>query len=325
MRNIGKNGILVTILLFFINCNKGEAASFPKKDFRVIGYILTDDITNEKASEFDFSKINYLNIAFLNPDSTGNFVSIPHLPDVIMQAHAKNVQVLASLGGGNAPAFYTQLLSDTMRTVFLGKIVDMLVSNGFDGIDVDLEGERIDSNYTSFIIELSGVLKFRKKLLTASVATAYKDEYSDKALSLFDFVNIMSYDKTGPWNPSNVGQHSPYDMAVSDILYWNKTRDISANKLNLGLPFYGYGFGNGVPPSISFFELVAQYPGADNKDEIKVSNGGIIYYNGSNTIKKKTELAMKDIGGVMIWQLMQDATGNNSLLNIIDNTIAPQK
>jgi chitinase len=43
----------------------------------------------------------------------------------------------------------------------------------------------------------------------------------------------------------------------------------------------------------------------------------IMYYNNIPTIKKKTELAMEKAGGVMIWQLLGDAPGDNSLLNII--------
>ncbi len=34
-------------------------------------------------------------------------------------------------------------------------------------------------------------------------------------------------------------------MAVSDFNYFNQARGVAAEKLLIGLPFYGYGFGGG--------------------------------------------------------------------------------
>jgi len=243
------------------------------------------------------------------------------LDQVVAAAHAKNVKVLVSIGGGSAPAYYSSLLADSMRTTVINNIVQFMTDNQFDGVDVDLEGALIDNNYEAFITGLSTALKPKSKLLTAAIATAYQSQYSDKALALMDFVNVMSYDKTGPWNPSNPGQHSPYDMAVSDLSYWNGTRGIPKAKLNLGVPFYGYGFGTNAPSSISFGDIVTQYPGAENTDQVTVNGGGIIYYNGVPTIESKTTLALNNAGGIMIWQLMQDAGGSKSLLNAINVTI----
>jgi chitinase len=112
-------------------------------------------------------------------------------------------------------------------------------------------------------------------------------------------------------------------MAVSDLDYWTNTRGIAKEKISLGLPFYGYGFGTGAPSDISFHDLVNQYPGSENSDQVTVTGGGIIYYNGTSTIKNKTTLALKNAGGVMVWQLMQDAAGSKSLLTTINATINP--
>jgi GH18 family chitinase len=45
-------------------------------------------------------------------------------------------------------------------------------------------------------------------------------------------------------------------------------------------------------------------------------------YNGPATIQRKTELAMRLVGGIMIWELSQDARGNDSLLRVIGATVA---
>ena len=317
------------LLIAFMGCKKSSAIA-KKADttvtapsgFRVIGYMPLPDVESGNALNFNYSRVNYVNIAFLNPDNTGVFSSVTGLGAMVNMAHTAKVKVMASIGGGSAPAYYSDLLSDSKRAAFITGLVALTVDDNFDGVDVDLEGERIDNNYGSFVTELSAALKLKGKLMTAAIATAYQSQYTDAALSRFDFLNVMSYDKTGPWNPANPGQHSPYDMAVSDLDYWTNTRGIAKEKLSLGVPFYGYGFGQGAPGDISFRDLVSQYPGAENTDQVTVTGGGIIYYNGLPTIKKKTQLALKNAGGVMIWELSQDAAaGSKSLLSTIDATI----
>jgi len=326
MKNL--NSICAILLLCLLitgyeNTNAQEAQA--GKNFRVIGYLPAFGMHNGGNVNFDFGRINYLNIAFVNPDSTGNFNVSPAISTIVNAAHAKQTKVLISIGGGSAPAYYSKLLSDTLRNILISNLVNIAVKYNLDGIDVDLEGERIDKNYEAFVTGLSAALRPDGKLLTSAVATAYKSRYTDKALAVYDFINIMSYDKTGPWRPQDAGPHAPYDMAVADLDYWTNTRHIAKEKLSLGLPFYGYGFGTGAPPDINFKNLITQYPGAENADQFVVPGGGVIYYNGITTIKNKTTLALQNAGGIMIWQLLGDAEGDNSLLNVINNTVGAGK
>lgn len=323
---INKFWFTVIMIVMILGYKKSEAeikvtvcASNP--GFKIIGYLLQSDIAAGNAANFDFTRITHLNIAFVNPDEHGNFSALSGLSAIITTAHQKNVKVMASIGGGSAPAYYATLLADSNRSNFIKKLVELTVANGFDGVDVDLESTRIDNNYENFVIGLAAALKLKGKTITAAVATAYGAQYTDKALSQFDYINIMSYDKTGPWNLLNPGQDAPYEMAVDDLTYWGTTRGIAKDRLILGLPFYGYGFGTNAPASISFKDLVTQYPGAENTDQVTVSGGGIIYYNGTFTIKSKVKLALQKAGGVMMWQLLQDTNGNLSLLHTINATI----
>lgn len=296
-----------------------------QKAFRVIGYLRTQNIRDGQADQVDYSKVTHINIAFVNPDSTGNFDAMPGLKTFADHMHSKHVKVLASIGGGLAPAYYSTILNDANQTAFTQKLTQLTKLYDLDGIDVDLEGERIDTSYEPFIIGLSKALKLKDKLLTAAVATVYKDRYTDKALSQFDFISIMSYDKTGPWRPENPGPHAPYEMAVEDMNYWAVEKGIARERLNLGIPFYGYGFGPGAPQDMSFKKIISTYSGAGNKDEVDLPGGGAIYYNGIPTIKNKTALALHYAGGIMIWQLLQDATGNYSLLNTVNSMIKSTK
>ena len=313
--------------LFFTACSKRISHSQirqPSIPFRVIGYMLRSDMVIGKADNFDFSEINYLNIAFLNPDTSGVFKAQDSLNTIIQLAHKQHVKVFASIGGGAAPAWYATLLTPAHRAAFISNLVQLTTKNNLDGIDVDLEGEHIDTNYEAFVTDLQTALKHKDKMLTAAVATVYASRYTDKALRQFDFMSIMSYDKTGPWRPELPGQHAPYSMAVDDINYWTVVRHLPREKLNLGLPFYGYGFGKGAPEDISYKKLINCYPVFEYADSVQVAAGGIIYYNGLSTIKRKTKLALKQAGGVMIWELKQDTSGGKSLLRAI-NKLIPTK
>ena len=290
--------------------------------FRVIGYVhpwkTVPDMT-----KISFDKITHLNIAFVNPDSAGNLVIPGGFDSLIKTSHQFHVKALASIGGGSHNPYYASLLTDSNRAAFIDSLVKLAVDYNLDGIDVDLENDAIDANYERLIIDLSVKLKPLKKLLTSAVAAWNGEKMSDAALKKFDFINVMSYDQTGPWTPEKPGPHSTYAKAEEDLTYWINTRKISKKKINLGLPFYGYCFGTQYSASMSYSEIIHTFPGAELLDEVAPPTGGNIYYNGLPTIKRKTSLALKKAGGVMVWQLMQDDMGNNSLLNAIHDTIEP--
>ncbi len=292
---------------------------------KVVGYLPVNYIREADIHKISFGKLTHLNLAFLNPDSSGNFL-VPAAVDLIVTiAHINNVKVLISIAGGNAPGYYSKLLNDANRGYITENIVRIITEHQLDGLDVDLEGNSIDEHYTSFISGLSYLLRREKKLLTAAVTTAYSPKITSKALSLLDFVNIMSYDKTGPWTPHNPGPHSPFTMAEEDIRFWTQTRGLSKKKIILGVPFYGYQFGKDTIPAWRYADIISSFPSAEEKDSVFVNDGSIIFYNGKETIKKKTRLALQKAGGIMIWQILQDAEGTGSLLNVIDEAVIESK
>ena len=315
----------VLLIAIVVSCLCVQAQKPQTARFRVIGYLRLQNILDAEANQIDYSKVTHINVAFINPDSTGNFALIPGLKVFVDRIHQQHIKILASIGGGLAPTYYSNLLTDANREAFTQKLAELTGLYGLDGIDVDLEGERIDANYENFIMALSDALKSKDKLLTAAVATVYKARYTDKALARFDFINIMSYDKTGPWRPEKPGPHAPYSMAVEDMNYWATEKGIAKERLNLGIPFYGYGFGPNAPAEMSFRGIISKYSGAEKTDSVSFTGGGTLYYNGIPTIKNKTTLALQQAGGIMIWQLLQDAPGTNSLLNAVNSVIKSQE
>lgn len=290
---------------------------------KVIAYIPNWIDLNAFSSSVQYSKLTHINIAFENPDANGYLSFNSGSNTIIQAAHAQNVKVFVSLGGGSVSEGgairdnYFNLIKSANRTAFIQKIYDYVVAHNFDGVDMDLEGPAINSDYGGFVIALAAKLHANGKLITAALSEGYGGaNVPSSTFAAFDWINIMAYDATGPWAPGSPGQHSPYSMAVNQFNYWTG-RGLPASKAIIGLPFYGYGFGSSANQGISYANIVNTYPGAENTDQV----ASTIYYNGIPTIKQKTTFAIQNAGGVMIWELSQDAVGSKSLLTAIDQVV----
>lgn len=292
------------------------------QDFKVVGYLPTYRFNY--LNDIEFERVNHVNIAFANPDSSGTLsfagVSITNAVNI---AHQHNCKVFVSLAGGyltpNQDATWNYLAQPANRPAFIQKIVQYVQSKNLDGVDVDLEWQYIQSWYSPFILELKTALNAINKPLTAALPGEYRyPQITNQALAAFDWVNMMVYDLTGPWAPSNPGQHSPYWWAQECIQYW-QNQGVAPAKLTLGVPFYGYDFGAIPVSSFTFRGIVNQDPA--NAD---IDNVGLKYWNGIPTIQEKTELALAEVSGIMIWELGHDAFAANiqySLLRAIDEVV----
>lgn len=315
------------LLAVFILCANQPIFS----QFKVVGYLpVWSPMYPSGIATIQLDKLTHLNIAFANPNASGTLVpsfgTAQDLQTAVQTGHAHNLKVLLSLGGGGADGTNYHNLISTDIPAFVDSIVTYAVANNLDGIDVDIEGDILDGTqltalqYESFVTQLGSALHSQNKLMTCALGTWFGNYVTSAAASQFDFINVMSYDATGPWDPQNPGQHAPFSMYVSDFQYWNTTKNVPQNQLTMGVPFYGYGFGTYANQGISFCDIVTTYPGSENADQI--GNGGdAIYYNGIPTIQQKTTYALQQAGGIMIWELTEDCFGNPSLLSVIDSVI----
>jgi chitinase len=290
-------------MLLCVGCH--EALS----EFRVIGYFPS---WQGSVSNIQFDKLTSVNYAFLLPTSTGGLQAIENpskLEDLVSAAHARNVKVYIAVGGwnnGNDSAFESLAASSSRRTTFVNNLVNFVNQYNLDGVDMDWEYPDPGSsatNYAALMQQLSTELHTRGKLLSAAVIAegSTGGGVLNSVFGYVDHLNLMAYDY-------NDFQHSTYDHAVSSIMYW-KNRGLPTSKTILGVPFYGR------PTWESFAQLVAR--GANPNADVYQNVG----YNGITTIKSKTNLAFDQGGGIMMWELSQDATGSNSLLSAIDQVV----
>ena len=295
---------------------------------KVVAYVPNWIDLNSFAETIDYSKITHINVAFENPTNESGDLSFSQKNEALVaKAHANKVPVLISIGGGAASgnkallARYFDLISEAKRAGFATKLLEYVVAHDFDGLDVDIEGPSINEDYGAFIETLAKEFKPKGKLLTAALSKGYGgNKVPSSVFEHFDFVNIMAYDGAGPWNPNAPGQHSSLKFAKDNVTYW-LDRGLPKSKAVLGVPFYGYGFGEAFRKGdYSYAKLIDSYPGAEQTDEV----GKTIWYNGIPTIKAKSQHVVDEgLGGIMIWSLDYDVKGERSLLSVIDATLRP--
>lgn len=307
--------ILPILCLFILQTSFAQS-------FKVVGYL--PYYRFNWLNDIEFNRLTHVNIAFANPDADGNLsVEGVSIANAVTKAHQAGCKVFISLAGGYlTPANesnWNNLALAANRPAFIQKIVQFVQANNLDGVDIDLEWQYVESWYSPFITDLKAALSPLNIPLTAALPGNYRyPQITNAALASFDWVNMMIYDLRGPWDPSNPGQHSPYDWAVDCIDYW-QSHGMTSEKLTLGVPFYGYDFG--VDPVSSF-----NYRGIVNLDPANayLDNTGQKWWNGIPTIQAKTTLALDNVAGIMIWEIGQDAFGSNiqySLLRAIDEIV----
>lgn len=331
----------LTLLLALLCAVQASAA--PK----VIGYVATFKDMATTIDSVDLTRLTHINLAFANPNASGVFindnvttcmrnadtdknVTAEQIGYLVEKAHNAGVKVLISVAGGVIPQCsgdWATLLQKANRQNLINNLLKYVDDFHFDGIDIDIEGSILTSideagNYTPFVKELSAKLKKRGKLLTCATASYNGGMIPVSSIRYFDFVNIMSYDTVGPGWGVPGAEHSTYEKAVADVNLWKK-RGLSKEKLVLGVPFYGYGFGS-YDQNYNIKDIIAKFGlSASDKDLIGKAcvNCDYITYNGSPTIKAKTRLAMTEGSGVMIWEISQDASGDESMLKAINAEI----
>jgi GH18 family chitinase len=292
--------------------SRSEAAVLPN-GFKSVGYMPS---WAGNVNSIQYSKLTHINYSFALPNANGSLQPVDNLPklqSLVSLGHSNNVKVLIAIGGwnnGNDSAFEALAANSGTRTTFVDSVVNFVNQYGLDGVDIDWEYPdpgASANNYTLLMQQLSNAMHSRGKLLTAAVVSGgyTADGVQPAVFGYVDFLNIMLYDGGTP--------HANYDWAISNAQAW-KSRGLPASKTVLGVPFYSR------PGYYTYTQLVAMDPANANRDCTTVS-GAQQCYNGIPTIKRKTQWAMANAGGMMNWELSQDTNTSTSLVSAIYETV----
>jgi chitinase len=279
-------------------------------------------------------------------------------------------KVLLSLGGWTlSNGFSDAALTDESRAKLVKSCIDLYIGvypDVIDGFDIDWEypvGGGVETNTYRLEDKRNMTLlmqEFRRQLdelgqqndrtylLTAAVPASPKlaDQFELRELSeVLDWMNLMAYDFYGAWSTAtnfNAALYQPAGDAsetnnVDAAVKYYLAAGVPPEKLNLGVPFYGRGWGEvsaqnnglfqstGNPPVGTFtygyydyWDLPTRYVDKNGftrywDDEAKVpwlynpTEQVFITYDDPESIGFKADYIVDNIlGGAMAWDLSGD-------------------
>jgi hypothetical protein len=161
--------------------------------------------------------------------------------------------IIPTITDGTSELVLSKLMANpTSRTQIVNAITNLIMTNNYDGIDLDFEGFAfVDKNTTwsatkphwiAFVKELSGVLKSKNKLLSVSTPYLYDPVGAQKGYFVYawadiapfiDRLRIMTYD----YSVSKPGPIGPLAWTERTIKY--AVSIMPASKVYVGIPGYG--------------------------------------------------------------------------------------
>ncbi|KAF7533915.1 hypothetical protein G7Z17_g13445 [Cylindrodendrum hubeiense] len=283
------------------------------------------------------------------------------------------LKTIIAIGGWtfNDPGPTQKVFSDMVSTrenrkKFIENLIGFLRQHAFDGVDFDWEYPGADdrggvnndgANFVTFLKELDDENEKQpvKYIVSFTVPTSfwYLRHFDLKAVDHVDYLNVMSYDLHGVWDGRNpIGSHiyghtNLTEMKQAFDLFWRN--DVPANKLNMGLGFYGRAFQLADPscskPGCIFkggatkggcsgesgilsYREIQEIVKTNRLEPVYDKNAGIKYitwntdqwvsYDDAETFKQKKDLAKAlGLGGFLIWAIDQDDESMTALQAVI--------
>jgi chitinase len=365
---------IVIISMLFACSSPIKKQKLAEEDFKIIGYVAGyEDFDPVK---IDASKLTHINYAFANIDN-GNVKfeletdSTKIVSLIALKDQNPLLKILYSIGGWVWSDQFSNIAAyDTSRKKFARSAVKLMKLYGFDGIDIDWEfpGQREQDNifrpadkenFTLLLVELRKQLDLEAKtdgsnyLLT--IATGANQEYINhtdlkKAHQYLDFINVMCYDYYNGWY-YQTGHHANLYPSKQEKFGGNSVIEsidrfleigIPANKLILGIPFYGRKWQKVTPQNNGLYQSAKTgsviIPSWEIAKDLKSEKFKKLYDNSAKAsylwnaqdsifiswetpkeiVLKSEFIKEKGLGGAMFWEYSLD--DNQKLLDeLFDN------
>jgi chitinase len=304
-------------------------------------------------------------------------VDIPNLLGLkVLRAQNPRLSVLLSVGGWSGSTYFSDIAAtDSARKRLSASCLEIVEKYGLDGLDIDWEypvtgGKPTDhkrrSDKENFVLLLKQVrtdldaFGHERHLLLTVASTGYRNHLNDLSLKemsdALDWFNLMGYD-FNEMEPKRTSHHSGLfawsatsrvdpdarKYANSDAaVQWYLDHGVAAEKIVLGVPFYGQIWANvpeqndglyepykGRPEeegTLSYREIERNYLPSYTRhwdDRVKVpwlynkQTKIMSSYEDTQSITLKAQYVIqKDLGGMMFWDLGQDDS-KSTLLDAI--------
>ncbi len=364
-------GLLLALSLCFLS-----STAYAKKDKYVIAAYVFPRNMALTSDQVAAKKLTRINFAFANIDQgrivEGDPSDAANLAMLVgLKKENPDLTVLVSVGGWLwSGRFSDAALTPASRAKFIDSVASFITRYNLDGLDIDWEYPAMagaagnvfrpedKQNYTLLLKELRERFKEMQKRLhrhlyitIAAGASAKFLEHTemDKVQKYVDTVNLMAYDYYEPGDDKITGNHAPLFVDPADPKGISADKSVKefeaagvpANKIVLGVPFYGHVWGhvaatnNGlfqpgdpVPNAYSTYGTLTQDMTSHGFTRYWDAKASVPYlYNSQKQIFVSYEdpesLALKcryvidhHLAGMMFWEYESDPSGK--LLDAID-------
>jgi chitinase len=368
---------VLVVILFLAACKGGKEKSTEGSTTPVvIGYVGGFHGLLE-TEHIDVKKLTHINYAFIDIKDGQAFLTNEKTDTTnfrklnLLKEDNPGLKILISIGGWAwSENFSDAVLTDSSRKIFAKSAVKIIKDHNLDGVDIDWEypgmpGEEDNvyrpedrENFTLMFEEIRRELDVlekesgEKKLLTTAVAgfeEFLKHSEMDQASKYLDFVNLMTYDlfvdkisvnHAGLYQSDAYQSDKNADHCVNAFI----AAGVPAEKLVLGLPFYGRSFTlkeDAENPIGKQFQSQAYIDGYTYIKDSLVNQKGyklyrdsvaqvpyiyntdtktIISFDDEESVAVKCKYVMdKRLAGVMFWEY--DSDKKQYLLNAIHETL----
>lgn len=237
----------------------------------------------------------------VNPNFTNGSRNIAW---AMQQLRAAGLVVLPAIADGSGKGRMAKALADpALRAAHVNDIVNLVMSNGFDGIDLDYEAFAFSDgssswaatqpNWTTFVAELSAALRAQGKQLAITIPGPCNTRgecggrngywvYNHQQIAPFaDRIRIMAYD----FSFNGIGPIAPINWVTAITQYM--TSIMPADKVQMGVPVYGRSWTQKT--SSGAFRLSGTCPTNDGSTEQRAA------YRSLTAMASATEAAIPKI------------------------------
>ena len=261
-----------------------------------------------------------------------------------------HIKTLLSIGGGGKGSVPLPAVAANpeARSKFAWTAEEMVETYGLDGIDVDWEhpsSTQQGVDYVQLLAALREALPSPRFLLTTALPAGewvLKNINLKQAATYLDYINLMTYDFSGPWT-SICGHHAqlytpkrPHNDAsrtsCSSGVAYVQSQGVSPSQMLLGIPTYGRSFKGASKVGDTFSghageEGTFEYrdlprPRATVKFDDDVGavycvggDGGFVSYDDPRSVTMKAEFVKQQkLGGLFYWTGTGDTNDSRSLV-----------
>ena len=313
-----------------------------------------------------------------------------HVPNTNLShyAHEGGVKMLVSIGGWTLSSLFPGIAADQVkRENFAAQCALVCELYDLDGVDIDWEypgyaphnGTPADAaNFTLMLTEMRNALDeketelSRELLLTAAVGASPANQANvewNNVVPLLDIINVMSYDFFGSFDPlinHNAplfapAQGDPEFNCASAIERLINVYNVPADKLTMGLPFYGrtqlsnsapqlFGQGNGQADNANFgadegtplyYSILLAEGFTEFWDEdarvpyaLKMEDNSFLSFDNVQSVTEKSQYIVdNNLRGAIIWEITGDyietfpgsgVIGDTPLVNAVNEVFCAQ-